>query len=149
MKTYFAGIRRWCAVLAWAVPLLNAGTVLSLALGARYWALIPWILAAIAAVSFPGLRGGASPAPGKEAPWLKLLPLPGMIALYVWLIRQPELAAFYQRLLSGEALRHWLIAVAVALLTAASIYRRRLAVQRLTDDDIYRFYEAGAGVLKQ
>jgi hypothetical protein len=146
MKTYFAGIRRWSAVMAFVVPLLFWSAFLMLCLGARYWSITPWVLGLIAAVSFPpGLMNKAlSKSAPSEPSFLRWLSLPGTILIYVWLSQQPEMQSFYYRVLSGEALRHWLLITASLILLAAAIYRRHRAVKALTDEEIYNFFKTGS-----
>ncbi|HYF34943.1 MAG TPA: hypothetical protein VD994_06590 [Prosthecobacter sp.] len=145
MKTYFAGIRRWCAVMAFVVPLLFWLAFLMLALGARYWSVIPWVLGLIAAVSFPpGLLGKSTGRSSTEPGYFRWLSLPGTILLYIWLSQQPEMHSLYHRILSGHALRHWLLITASLILLGTAIYRRRHAVRNLSDQDIYDFFKTGA-----
>ena len=150
MKTYFSGIRKWSAAIAIVTPALALLAFLLLLAGARYWAVLPWLLSLVAAVNFPpGLsltrRPGAGISGGRGRPrippcpqWLRLA---GMALIYFWLTTVPEVRVFFDRVLSGAALRHWAAIAGACLLTGAAALQRWRAVKALTDQDIYDFFK--------
>lgn len=127
--------------MALLVPLLIWSAFLLLAFGARWWAVAPWVLGMIAAVSFPPGLLKSSSRDTKEPAYLRWLSLPGLALVYYWLVQQPEVHSLYARVMSGKALLHWAVVSASLVYLAAAMYRRWRAVNLLTDQEIYDFFK--------
>jgi hypothetical protein len=142
--TRFPKMRRFIKASAVTVPLLFFSSFLLFASRQVFWWLIPLIPAVILLVSFPRiLTDASSQQTSRDAlgrGWLLWVDRVAWYAIILWVITQPEIDAFLNRVFDAGGLWDWRLITAVAIVALCSIVWGLRRADQISDRAIYRYF---------